>query len=89
MAEAWCSLLQDYRAKLRLQESRYCKRHDHLKSKVVVLKRRLDQEERRRQAAMDAQAAAEAELSFLYKQVKGVASLAEKASDVADRARGL
>ena len=75
--------------KLKLQKSRYCKRCDHLKGEVDVLKKRLEQEERRRRAAMDAQAVAEAELAFLYKQVKGVASLAEKASDEADRSCGL
>ena len=38
---------------------------------------------------MDAQAIDEAELSFLYEQVKDVTSLMERAADEANRAQGL
>lgn len=71
VAEAQRSLLLDYRARLRLQESRFRKHRGHLKNEVDALRKRLDQEVKRRQVALDAQATAEGNLSLLYKQVKG------------------
>ncbi|KAI5007705.1 hypothetical protein ZWY2020_008753 [Hordeum vulgare] len=89
VAEAQRSLLLDYRAKLRLQESRFCECHDHLKNEVDALWKRLDQEVKHRQAALDAQATAEGKLSLLYKQVKGEDSLDGEAFEEATHARGL
>lgn len=81
------ALTKDYRKKLRLQESRLCKRHGELNGEADGLKKKLATAERCEKAAMDDQA--EAELSFLYKQVKYVTSLVEKASDEANHVRGL
>lgn len=89
VAKARRSLLLDYRAKLKLEESRFLGRHDCLQNEVSALRRRLDQEMESRQAALDAQAIAEGKLLNICKQVKGASSLVEEASKEAARARGL
>ncbi|KAE8785801.1 hypothetical protein D1007_40441 [Hordeum vulgare] len=89
VAEARRSLLLDYRAKLKLQESRYLGCRDCLQNEVSALRRRLDEETKSRQAALDAQAIAEGKLSNICKQVKGMSSLVEEASEEAARARSL
>lgn len=83
------ALAKDYHKKLKVQQSRFYKRRDELKGEADGLKKKLATMERREKAAMDAQAAAEAKFSFLYKQVEDVMSLMEKASGEANRARGL
>ncbi|KAE8772171.1 hypothetical protein D1007_55854 [Hordeum vulgare] len=72
-----------------VQESRFRERHGHLKNEVDALRERLDQEVKRRQVALDAQATSEDKLSLLYKQVKGTTSLVGEASEEAIHALGL
>ncbi|KAE8777000.1 hypothetical protein D1007_50281 [Hordeum vulgare] len=54
VADARHSLLLDYRAKLRLQESRFRERRGHMNNEVDALRKRLDQEVKRRHVALDA-----------------------------------
>ncbi|KAE8812241.1 hypothetical protein D1007_10850 [Hordeum vulgare] len=89
VAEARHSLLLDYRAKLRLQESRFLKCHGCLRDEVCALRRRLDEEVESRQAALDTQATTEGKLSNISKHVKGVASLVGEASEEAVHASSL
>ncbi|KAE8807966.1 hypothetical protein D1007_15646 [Hordeum vulgare] len=89
VAEVQRSLLLDYRAKLGLQESRFRGRRGHVKSEVDALRKRLGQEVKHRQVALDAQATAEGKLTLLYKQVKGAASLVEESPKEASHDRGL
>ncbi|KAE8787485.1 hypothetical protein D1007_38542 [Hordeum vulgare] len=89
VAQARRSLLLDYRAKLKLQESRFLRHHDYLQIEVNALRRRLVQEMESRHAALDAQAIAEGKLSNICKQVKGTSSLVEEASEEATHAHSL
>ncbi|KAE8802803.1 hypothetical protein D1007_21452 [Hordeum vulgare] len=89
VAETLRSLPLDYRAKLRPQQSRFCDRRGHLKNEVDALRKKMDQEVKRRQVALDTQSTAEGKFSLLYKQVKGAASLVGEAFEEAIHARGL
>ncbi|KAE8794758.1 hypothetical protein D1007_30480 [Hordeum vulgare] len=78
-------LLFDYHAKLRLQESRFLGRREHLQNKVSTLRRRLDQEVKHRQVALDAQAFVEeagAEKAIALVEEKSRDLLGQAASDV-------
>ncbi|KAE8767459.1 hypothetical protein D1007_61173 [Hordeum vulgare] len=81
--------LERERLELRLQEFHFRERRDHLKNEVNSLRKSLDQEVKRRQAALEAHAAAKGKLSLLHKQVKGAASLVGETFGEAIHSRGL
>ncbi|KAE8779918.1 hypothetical protein D1007_47029 [Hordeum vulgare] len=71
------------------QERQVSHAEESLASRDAELQESLDEEEKRRQVALHAQATAEGKLSQVCKQVKGVASLVGESSEEAVRARGL
>lgn len=60
-------LAEDDRRRLKLQETRLCTRRDELKDEADSLKKKLAAAERREKVVVDAHAAVEVVLSFLYK----------------------
>ncbi|XP_020165789.1 uncharacterized protein [Aegilops tauschii subsp. strangulata] len=82
-------LAKDYREKLKLEETLFYTRRNELKAEIDGLGEWLAWADKCQKAALDAQAAAKAELASLYQQVANVASLVERATDEANRARGM
>lgn len=66
------ALIKDQHHKLNLQETRFRARCGELKDEINGLKKKLVEVDKRQKGALDAQAAAEAELASLYQQVGDV-----------------